>query len=200
MTEQDAWRQLLKFSNDIVDQRNAKGQLYTLPELLLVIMSGLLAGSQNAEDIAYFGLAHQDWLRTFSAYKHGMPAHDAILRILAALNPAAVETLVRKWVEVMLEAPGQTTDGGHVAFDGKTMRGSADKATGGAAVHMVGAMLTGCGFVLGNECVSKKSNEIVAIPLLIRSLNLVGATRWDANAAARPLHAWRCGRCGRAGR
>ena len=176
MTEQDAWRQLLTFSNDIVDPRNAKGQLYTLPELLLVIMSGLLAGSQNAEDIAYFGLAHQDWLRTFSAYKHGMPAHDAILRILAALNPDAVETLVRKWVEVMLEAAGQTTDGGHVAFDGKTMRGSADKATGGAAVHMVGAMLTGCGFVLGNECVSKKSNEIVAIPLLIRSLNLVGAT------------------------
>ncbi len=79
-------------------------------------------------------------------------------------------------VTTMLESTEQRVDGGHVAFDGKTMRGSANKAAGTSGVHMVGAMLTGCGFVLGNEKVDVKSNEITAIPLLIRSLNLVGAT------------------------
>ena len=176
MDEQAAWRQLLTFSEDVPDPRDPRGQLYSLPELLLVIMSGLLAGSQNAEDIAFFGQVHEQWLCSLSPYKHGMPHHDAILRILGRLKPDAVENLVRRWIAALLETHGESVDGGHVAIDGKAMRGSARKAPGKSGVHMVGAMLTGCGFVLGNERVDVKSNEIKAIPLLLRSLNLSGAT------------------------
>lgn len=176
MDEQAAWRQLLTFSEHVADPRDPRGQLYSLPELLLVIMAGLLAGSQNAEDIAYFGELHEEWLRSLSPYKHGTPHHDAILRILGRLDPAAVENLVRQWIAALVESHGSGVDGGHVAIDGKTMRGSANKAAGKSGVHMVGAMLTGCGFVLGNERVDAKSNEIKAIPLLLRSLNLAGAT------------------------
>lgn len=176
MNEHDAWSELLKFSSNIVDPRSRHGLRYSLPELLLVIISGLLAGAQNAEDIAYFAELHEEWLKKFSAYRNGMPKHDVILRILKLIAPDAVEEMVRAWVSSLLSSMGQTVAGGHVALDGKAIRGSAGRASGKSGVHMVGAYLTDAGVVLGNEVVNKKSNEITAIPQILRSLNLSGST------------------------
>jgi len=76
-----------------------------------------------------------------------------------------------------LREPGAlTVEGGHVAFDGQALRGSANKRLGTTAIDMVSAYLVGEGVVLGSERVDDKSNEIKAIPNLIRSLDLRGAT------------------------
>ncbi len=65
MDEHAAWRQLLRFSGDVPDPRDPRGLRYSLPELLLVIIAGLLAGSQNAEDIAFFAEVQQDGCARF---------------------------------------------------------------------------------------------------------------------------------------
>ncbi|MSQ82282.1 MAG: ISAs1 family transposase, partial [Myxococcales bacterium] len=129
-----------------------------------------------AEDIAAFAKHNILWLRTFLTLKHGVPSHDTILNITALVDPIAVEETVRAWMAALCEPGALTTDGGHVAFDGQTLRGSANRRLRLSGVHMVSAFLTGEGVTLGSLRVDEKTNEITAIPDLIRSLNLRGAT------------------------
>lgn len=92
--------------------------------------------------------------------------------MLAALEPSELRASFDSFVEV-LNAPGQ---GGHIAIDGKTLRGSFDTATGKAAIHMVSAWLNDKGLVLGQVKRDAKSNEITAIPKLLKRLRLKGCT------------------------
>ncbi len=106
----------------------------------------------------------------------GIPAHDMVLRALALVDPDEVEHVVRTWVDAMRASGVLTSEDGHVAFDGKTLRGSLDKSSGLGAVHMVGAYLIDMGLTLGTIKVDDKSNEITAMSELIRVLNLKGTT------------------------
>ena len=176
MTETEAWCELLTLSISVPDARSDRGKRYNLAELLFLIVAGLLAGGQDAEDIIDFGEDHIDWLEQFLLLPHGLPSHDTVLRIVGLLQPGAVESLVRSWTEALARPGALTTEGFQVAFDGKAARGSADRRAGLSPVHMVSAFLTEAGFTLGSERVDDKSNEIKAIPILVRSLDLRGAT------------------------
>ena len=61
------------------------------------------------------------------------------------------------------------------AIDGKTLRSSLDKASRKAAIHMVSAWAQQNRLVLGQEKVADKSNEITAIPKLLKQLDIAGA-------------------------
>ncbi len=176
MGELDGYRQLYSLSAQVDDWRSDLGKRHLLTEVMFIMVLAILAGAQNCEDIHYFAKENADWLRQFLTLKHGIPHHDMYLRTLAAVPPEQFEALVRAWA-VALRAPGAlSAAGSQVAFDGQTLRGSLDRASGQSAVHMVSAYLVEAGFTLGSKAVDAKGNEILAIPELMRTLNLKGAT------------------------
>ena len=176
MTQDDGYRELLRLCLHVDDPRSDLGKRHHLAEVLFLVVVALLAGAQDAEGIAEFGVFHLAWFRRFVAFEHGVPSHDTVLRLLGLVNPDAIETLSRTWTSALREPGALTVDGRHVAIDGQALRGSIDRRAGTSAVHMVSAYLTRQGITLGTVRVDDKSNEINAIPELIRSLNLRGAT------------------------
>ena len=176
MTQQGGYAELLRLSLGVEDPRHDRGKRYQLCEVLFLIVVGLLAGCNDAEAIASFGRLRLDWFRRFLVLEHGVPSHDTILYILALVPPAEVETLVRVWTTALRQPGALTVDGGHIACDGQALRGSVDRRAGTSPVHIVSAYLTGLGVTLGSVRVDDKSNEITAIPDLIKSLDVRGAT------------------------
>jgi len=102
---------------------------------------------------------------------NGIPSHDTIGRVFAVLDPAAFQRCFLSWVGAVAEA----SDGRIVAIDGKTLRRSFDTAAGRGALHLVSAWATENQLLLGQQAVDAKSNEITAIPELLRILDVTGA-------------------------
>ncbi len=176
MNDLDGYRQLYRLSAQIPDWRSDLGKLHRLTEVLFIMVVALIAGAQDCEDIHGFGDENEHWLRQLLTLKHGIPHHDMYLRTLAAVPAEQFEALVRAWTAALREPDALKIDGHQVAFDGQSLRASVDRSLGSLPVHMVSAYLIEAGFTLGSKRVDEKSNEIMAIPDLMRSLNLRGAT------------------------
>jgi predicted transposase YbfD/YdcC len=132
----------------------------------------VICGADSWVEVERFGHAKEDWLRTFLGLPNGIPCHDTFGRVFARLDPQAFERCFLNWVRSLAgEAAAQV-----VAIDGKTLRRSHDHSAGTAALHMVSAWATASRLVLGQVAVAAKSNEITAIPALLRVLDLQGAT------------------------
>ena len=101
----------------------------------------------------------------------GIPSHDRFNAILAAIKPAEFEKCLLGWIMALHEI----TAGQIVAIDGKTLRRSFDAANSKAAIHMVSAWATANHISLGQVAVDAKSNEITAIPKLLKILEIAGA-------------------------
>lgn len=170
------YQRLFELFAKLSDRRGRQGRDHILAEVLFGTFVATIAGCNNAEAVAQFIEDNEAWFRKFLILPGGFPAHDMVLRALAIVDPDELERALRVWVEAMRTPGVVTTDGGQVAFDGKTLRGSLDKSSGLGAVHMVGAYLIEHGLTLGTIKVDDKSNEITAIPDLIRVLNLKGTT------------------------
>ena len=170
------YQQLFELFSTLRDPRGRQGRDHILAEVLFITFVAVVAGNNNAEAVVDFLEDHEAWFRKLLLLPGGIPAHDMVLRALALVDPDELERVVRAWVDAMRMPGVLTSEGGHVAFDGKTLRGSLDKSSGLGAVHMVGAYLIDLGLTLGTIKVDDKSNEITAIPELIRALNLKGTT------------------------
>ncbi len=152
------------------DPRQTAKVLYPLPELLLLLLCGTVAGADDFVELALWGGEHLPFLRRFLPFARGIPSHDTLCEVVAALDPALFKTCFANWVE-RLRDPGPET----IAIDGKTSRRSHARSRGRGPLHTVSAWATGQRLVLGQEAVSEKSNEITAIPLLLQRLELAGA-------------------------
>lgn len=156
----------------IGDPRHRRGRRHLLQDVLFIALTAMLAGADDAEAFEDFGETHEQWLGQFLELPHGIPAQDTYLRVFAAIDRAAFQNAFRDWVTGLRE----TWEGGHIAIDGKTLRRSFDRSSGARAIHMVSAWLAEDGLVLGQTKVSEKANEIVAIPELLRLLDVRGTT------------------------
>ncbi len=172
MDEHKPIEQLKVLLNGVGDPRCARGRLHQFVDILFIALSAMLAGADDAEAIEDFGDAHEEWLRQFLELPNGIPSQDTYLRVFAAIEPAAFQAVFRDWVM----GQRQTWGAGHIAIDGKTLRGSFNTASGSKAIHMVSAWLSEEGLVLGQVKTAEKSNEITAIPELLRMLDVRGAT------------------------
>jgi predicted transposase YbfD/YdcC len=112
------------------------------------------------------------WLLTFLKLPHGVPSEDTFRRVFEAIDPKAFSTAVAMIVQDLVADLGDRV----VAFDGKTMRGSLDRKRGKSALHVVSAWVSDLGISLGQVCVDEKSNEITAIPELLKTIDVTGAT------------------------
>lgn len=169
--------QLLKRFSEIPDPRGDLGKRHRLDEVLFIALVGLLAGANDAEGMVRFAKANLLWLKGFLELEHGIPSHDTVLRLLAVISTALIEGVLRAWVQALRSMCGEEpAECWHLGVDGKTLRGSFDKASGSKALHSVSAYLSRLGVSLGQVVVAEKTNEITAIPDLLKALNIKGAT------------------------
>ncbi len=167
---QPAGTSLLERFATLEDPRQTAKVLYPLPEILLLLLSATLAGADDCVEIELWGEEQLAFLRRLLPYRHGIPSHDTLTGVLAALDPALFKACFVSWVEGLREAEPDL-----IAIDGKTSRRTHARGKGREPLHLVSAWAARQRLVLGQEAVSGKSNEITAIPLLLERLALKGA-------------------------
>jgi len=176
--EQDNEQQALAFFEGTLgalpDPRRAQGVRYPLRTVVVTALMAMVCGSDDAEAMELWGKTQAEWLASFLELPHGAPTQDVYLAVFGALDPEAFSAVFRSWAAVLQLR--LRTQGKHIAIDGKTSRRSFDGASGQPAIHTVSAWLSEAGLVLGQRKTGVKSNEIIAIPELLRVLDLRGAT------------------------
>lgn len=143
---------------------------HKLIDIIVITVCAVIAGGETWVDVENFGLAKRDWLAGFLELPAGIPSHDTFGRFFAALDAQAFQICFVRWVKAVF----RVTKGQVIAIDGKTLRRSHDKSIGKDAIHMVNAWATNPGIALGQWKTDEKSNEITAIPRLLRLLDVSG--------------------------
>jgi len=151
---------------------HAPNQRHDLIDILFIAVCAVIGGAEGWEDIEEYGKAQFEWFAPLLDLPHGIPGHDTFRRVLSHLAPEELTQCFISWTDALSDLSG----GDIVSIDGKTLRHSFDHATSKAAIHMVSAWASANRLVLGQVNVEDKSNEITAIPKLIKMLDLTGAT------------------------
>ena len=165
------------------DPRQSAKVLYPLPEILLLLLCATISGADDFVEITLWGEEHMGFLRRFRPYARGIPSHDTLCDVIAAIDPELFKACFLAWVEDLrtttadVVAPLGAPQGAPevIAIDGKTSRRSHARGKGHAPLHTVSAWAARQRLVLGQEATAEKSNEITAIPALLRRLDLTGA-------------------------
>jgi predicted transposase YbfD/YdcC len=161
---------LLFHFKTLEDPRVDRTKRYPLIEIIFLIISATISGCEGWKSIRDFGLLKLDWLRQFLPYENGIPVDDTLARVMRKLNTKQFASCFTSWIQAVT----QVTDSDIIAIDGKTLRRSHDNGSGKSAIHMVSAWSSANGVVLGQEKTAEKSNEITAIPELLKSLAIKG--------------------------
>jgi len=152
------------------DPRQAAKVTYPLFDVLFLTVCAVIAGASGWEDIEDFGEAHLLWFQKKGMFPNGLPVHDTIARIVSRLEPAQFRRCFIHWAQSV----SARTSGELVAIDGKTLKHSYDRDNRQSAIHMVSAFATANGVVMGQLKTEAKSNEITAIPALLKLLDIKG--------------------------
>lgn len=153
------------------DPRTGNAALHDFHDLLMIALCAVLAGGENATDMAEFARAKEPFLRGFLKLPHGVPSHDTFSRLFRLLEPERFAAAFRRFMTAFAEQCQ-----GVVAIDGKVLRRSYDRARGKSALHMVSAWGCEQRMVLAQIATDEKSNEITAVPRLLELLSLKGTT------------------------
>lgn len=155
---------------DLPDPRVQGRCAHQLIDIIIIAICGALCGADSWVGIETVGKAKESWFRQFLELEHGIPSHDTFGYVFAKINHEDFQKRFIRWVESVF----QVTKGQVIAIDGKTSRGSHDKSIGKDAIHLVNAWASTNGIALGQRKVADKSNEITAIPELLRLLDVSG--------------------------
>ena len=160
----------LKHLDCIKDPRRHNTR-HLLHDMLLIALCAIISGADSWVQVAEYGRSKRHWFKQFLKLPNGIASHDTFGRLFARINPKGFHDFFTRWVQELSESlKGKT-----VAIDGKKLRGSHDRINGKSAIHMVSAWATDIRLVLGQLKTDDKSNEITAIPELIKTLALEGA-------------------------
>lgn len=154
------------------DPRQRTKVIYPLPEILLLVLCGVMAGADDCSEITRWGKLHLEFLRRFLPFDDSIPSHDTVNDVLNALDGEAFREAFVCWM-TGLRAAGQ--DGEVIAIDGKTSRRSGSAAAGIEPLHLVSAWASKQRLVLGQEALRGRDNEIVAVDRLLGWLEITGA-------------------------
>ena len=135
----------------------------------MIALCTVLSGGEDCTDMAEFARVKLGFLRGFLKLEHGAPSHDTFSRLFRLLDAEQFGGCFQQFMARFAE-----TCQGVVAIDGKVLRRSFDKASGKSALHMVSAWGCEQRLVLGQVATDAKSNEITAVPKLLKMLNLEG--------------------------
>ncbi|MEO8837724.1 MAG: ISAs1 family transposase [Herbaspirillum sp.] len=161
---------LIESFSDMPDPRVVGRTDHRLLDILVLTVCAVLCGADDWEAVEMWGEAKLNWLRQYIPLKNGIPSHDTIGRVFAALDSAVFQDCFTRWVSTICGS----LDGQVVAIDGKTMRGSHHHRLGKKAIHMVSAFASDQGITLGQLKTAEKSNEITAISGTARDAGVEG--------------------------
>lgn len=160
---------VLQEFEDLEDPRQPERCQYPLQEMLLVALCAVSSDADDWVHVAEWGRLKLEWLRKWLPFEHGVASHDTFSRLFGLLEPKHFEACFVRWMSRLCG-----TLAGHVAVDGKSMRGSHEAGAGMA--HVVSAWHVPRGVTLGQLRTAAKSNEITAIPELLEAFDIEGAT------------------------
>jgi len=161
---------LIRNFEDLPDPRTGNATAHIFLEILIIAILAVICGADGWSDVELFGKNKKAWLKTFLELPKGIPSHDTFGRVFAKIKPEEFQKRFIIWVQ----AVEKLTTGQVIAVDGKKLRRSHDQEAGKAAIYMVSAWATQNQLVLGQTKVGEKSNEITAIPELLRLLDISG--------------------------
>lgn len=161
---------LLKHFENIDDPRKEYLIEHQLLDIIAITICAVICGAESWVEIEEYGYSKQEWLKQFLALPNGIPSRDTIRRLFAQLDPKQLQNCFLRWIKTV----AQLTQGEVIAIDGKTLRHSYDKGQNKGAIHMVSAWASQNSLVIGQVKVDEKSNEITAIPQLLKILEIQG--------------------------
>ena len=144
--------------------------LHALETILTLTILATICGAQNWVELEHGGHAKAEWLAEFLALAHGIPSHDTLGRVFAVLAPKSLQAAFVSWRQALVDLRQDI-----VALDGQTIRRSLDSADGKGPIHVVNAWASANEVVLAQFKVDAKTNEITALPELLRMRNVAGA-------------------------
>lgn len=156
--------------SELQDPRLERSRLHKLIDILVIAICAVICGADTWEDVEAFGKAKQTWFAGFLELPNGIPSHDTFNRVFNRLNPEQFQRCFLQWISAVSEL----IQGQVIAIDGKLLRRSHDRGVGKAAIDMVSAWANSNHLVLGQIKVCDKSNEITAIPQLLKALEISG--------------------------
>ena len=159
----------ISFFTGLQDPRIDRTKAHLLEDIIFIAIAAVLCGAETWNEIETFGKSKIAWLKTFLKLPEGIPSHDTFNRVFSLLDPTELGNAFIQWTSSV----SHITEGEVISIDGKSLRGSRDKGKK-SIVHMVSAWAGVNNIVLGQLKVDDKSNEITAIPELLKLLVLKG--------------------------
>ena len=160
-----------KAFDSLTDPRINRTKRHPLINILTISICAIIAGCDDFQSISEYGKSKKIWFEEFLDLSHGIPCRDTFNDVLNRLNPHEFSKAFTQWVCSLGDLKNDI-----VALDGKVMRGTLDKANGNPAIHLVSAWSVKNNMCFGQIKVSDKSNEITAIPKLLKLIDIEGAT------------------------
>jgi predicted transposase YbfD/YdcC len=157
--------------SSVGDPRQSAKVFYPLFDVLFGTLCAMIAGAKGWNEIREYVLGHHAWFIKNNLFQSGVPVDDTFARIISTVKPEAFRACFLTW----MSAVHNITQGDVIAIDGKTLRGSYNRDDRSSTIHMISAYASANKLVLGQLKTDCKSNEITAIPELIKLLDLRGA-------------------------
>jgi predicted transposase YbfD/YdcC len=161
---------IFPYFSEMEDFRINRKKQHLLTDIITIAIAAVISGMKSYDEIEDFGLAREAWLSSFLTLPNGIPSHDTFNRVFSHMDPVKFESCFRNWVDSIFESH----PGGLISIDGKTIRGAKSHGIK-SPFHMVSAWASESNIVLGQLRVDEKSNEITAIPELLKSLFIKGS-------------------------
>lgn len=159
----------IRYFGKLKDYRDQRYIKHSLINIITISLSAIICGAEDWYEVEDYGKEKEQWLRTFLEIGESVPSHDTYNRFFSQIDPKSMEQCFADWIAAIADI----TEGRVISIDGKTLCGS--KGSGkDHFIHMVSAWCNTNGLVLGQQKVDSKSNEITAIPELLRLLSLQG--------------------------
>jgi predicted transposase YbfD/YdcC len=156
--------------SDLPEPRVERTREHKLIDIVVIAVCAVVGGAEGWTDVEAFGCAQLAWFKSFLELPNGIPSHDTFGRVFARLSPSAFEQAFVRWTQALSETLPEDV----VALDGKTPRRSYDRTQGKTAIHLVSAWAAANRLVLGQVKTQDRSNEITALPELLKLLDIRG--------------------------
>jgi len=168
--------EVIRYFDQLEDPRSTVNQKHPLVSVVVIALMAVLAGAGGPTAIAKWAACKAELLVRVLPLPHGIPRKDVFRRVLALLKPDAFQTCFAAWLQALRAQAAEATGVANpvLAIDGKTARRSHDRHQGLGALHAVSVWASEFGLSLGQVACAEKSNEITAIPELLRLVDIQG--------------------------
>lgn len=161
---------LISIFEEIIDKRNSRGKLHCLTHILVICVVCILKKAEDISDIYDFAKENEKWFNEKLKLWNGIPSEVTIDRVLKMVPAERFLICFLKWIDLIVYKKTKS----HIAIDGKAIRAATEKAKKGSIPYIVSAYLSESQISIGEVKIDEKSNEITAIPNLLKMLDING--------------------------